>query len=1053
MTDVLVNSIYPVNYFTLPGVDQIQYPDTFWWSSKARFAAVDLDNTNYLAVTDGGLRTAEYLEIDLGRIREINFLNFDVLRAPIDIRVEYDAISTPDRQAIWLPVEKYDNLPFDDYVTYDANNRTAWQNVEYNFSDPKGYMVHTRYLRITFTRRDEGWPANTSSPFRWPVFVKHLRLGRYIAKLRDTVGPLLAQDTPADLDEFVLTSFDSPSTREARQRFVYPGNAQRDDKVPDMLGFGVLINSDSGEPDFDGNVQEVEMAWSVWDLTDDTTPVKLRSGTETGVVTSGLSWLDFYLDDSLIIEGDLDKIYELRVSSRNLFACDTVYTHAPNQLSSKAIPGTLDFTNGSTSIATSVDTTSVVRIGDYLIRSDVPDQTYTVNAVDGVSITINVAYPGATTTGSTGAIVYPFSSYDESLFDYALDASKNLVMRVWADVADEGRDVLGNAYRYVTRKERAKYVHDNTRAGWMSEPVPTPDAIESLYFDVRSRDSENNYIPTLIEAINIAPRTPGVRMNVYWTQQNTTGEAPKITNDWDYLLWTPIQETYTLRRNETIEFPQPVKASFIKLEFTALNPLPFKIPDYPPLPPKLYRRYPTWVEDQFNNSTIRNTVEDWFLRSATPVQTKVLASLRSPVQEFEYKQKEFLAALALGSIQADQLISAGIVDIKDKALIDPITASKVFIQGTDQFQSSLLVAVDQDSILGKLVVERFDPNVLSDPIELPPDAALDDSGTVSTINDRLTESYQNLAQIPMRFNRTARHVYTYEEAEFNKKAYFVGIDEVRFLRNNYVVVRDDALIVDILYDDTLLEENTWESVALTSIPDGSPLYVSYSVNPDITDEVVFFSGFTPMPLSEKGYPARNVLVYSQPNKQGVQYFQTDDYDLSYRYNDDGVLVTYIARSSLGERLTTPLQDVIYVDAATVIGRGFIPSPPTYDEGVVTGVGVAITDDNEGPFLPNYGTGQYGGGDYENMSGDVPDNASVIGHGVPSGIDSVIKIDAGTVIGIGLVDVLYIPDTNTVIGDGNPSGTDNLLWSDSGTVIGVGDGDNGSTLEEYIAGGG
>lgn len=1002
--DLLVNSVYPISYFTLPGVDQPQYPDTFWWSSSDRYAATDPDGFSYLAINDGGFATSEILEIDLGRIREVNFINFDIIRAPVDVRIEYDEISTPERDAIWLPVTPVTGLNFDNYTTFDSSNRTAWQNLEFNFSTEKGDMIHTRYMRFIFTRRDEAWPASTSTPFTWPVFVKHLRMGRYISTLRDAVGPLLTQDTPTDIVAVELPTLISPGSHEARQRFVCPANSERVGVTPNMIGFGVLVQTTvvSVENDDSDNTSiEPAMNWSIWDVTSPSAPVLLRNGVERGVTTPGLSWLDFYLDDKYIIEGDLDKVYELRISSADLFAVNTVFTHDPNTLSNKAIPGVLDFNNASTSVGTSVDTRSVVAVNDYIVRTDQPDIVYRVNAVSAVAITLSSAYTGVTTVNSTGAILYPYSSYDTGTDTYVLDGSKNLVMRVWADVADEGRDVLGNTYRYVTHRERAKFVRDGTKAGWMSEPVPTPDAVESLYFDIRGRDENDDFITTLVEAMSIAPRTPGVRMNVYWSQQNVAGDRPETTTEWDYILWTPIQETYVLRRDEVIEFPQPIKAAFIKLEFTALNPLPFRVPTFPALPPRLYRRYPTWVEDQFNNSKIRATVDDWFLHNSTPVQVKVLATLANPIREFEYKQKEFLAALALGKIKTDQLITSGIVDIKDKALLDPVTSSKVYIQGTDQFESSLLVSVDQDSILGRLVVNRFDPNILTDPVEVPSNAAFDGVGNVSTINDRVSQSYQTLAQVPMRFNRTSRHVYTYEQAEFNKKAYFVGIDEVRFLRNDYTVTRDDILISDILHDDEMLEENTWEKVGLTGIPDGIALYVSYSVNPDTVDEEVFLAGSVPVPLSVTGAPARNVVVYDSPNNQGLQYFQGDDYDLTFGKNPSGELVNYISRSSWAERLASPLQDTTYIDAAIVIGQGVVPLPPTYDAGTVTGIGVAITDENEGPFIPNYGTGIYGGGVYEAMTSAYAETATVIGDGTPSGVTDVLSVDSGTVIGDGV----------------------------------------------------
>jgi len=1005
ITNLLVNNIYPISYFTLPGVDQPEYPDTFWWASNDRYAATEPDGVSYLAINDGGFATSEILEIDLGRIREINFVNFDIIRAPIDVRIEYDEISTPEREAIWLPVTRLPGLNFDNRTTFDSSNRTAWQNMELNFSTAKGNMIHTRYLRLVFTRRDEPWPTSTSVPFAWPVFIKHLRMGRYVNTLRDTVGPLLIQDTPTDLDPVQLPVYISPGSHEVRQKFVYPATSERAGKTPSMLGFGILVQTTASIENVENEDAQPQadptMAWSVWDVTNTAEPLLLRNGVERGVATPGLSWLDFYLDEKYVIEGDLDKVYELRVSSADLFAADTVFTHQPNTLSSKAIPGFLDFNNSSTSVDTSVDVRSVVSVGDFIIRTEEDDQVYRVNALSAVAITLNAPYTGVSTTGSTGAIVYPYSSYDSVNDAYVLEGNKNLVMRVWADVADEGRDILGNTYRYVTHKEKAKYVVDGTKAGWMSEPAPTPDAVECLYFDIRSRNDEDRYVTTLVEALSIAPRTPGVRMNVYWSQQNIEGDRPETTTEWDYLLWTPIQETYTLRRDEVIEFPQPIKAAFIKLEFTALNPLPFRIPTFPALPPRLYRRYPTWVEDQFNNSKIRATVDDWFSNNSTPVQIKVLSSLANPIREFEYKQKEFLAALALGKIDGDQLITSGIVDIKDKALLDPVTASKVYIQETDQFESSLLVSVDQNSLLGKLVVNRFNPNILTDPVEVPPSAIFDGVGNVSTINDRVSQSYQNLAQVPMRFNRASRHVYTYEEAEFNKKAYFVGIDEVRFLRNNYTVQRDDPLIVDILHDDEMLEENTWEKIGLSGIPDGISLYVSYSVNPDTIDEEVYLAGHVPVALSVTGAPARNVMVYTLPGKQGLQYFQGDDYDLTFGKNADGEIVNYISRSNLTERLVSPLQDTTYIDAAIVIGRGFIPSPPTYDEGTVTGIGVGITDENEGPFVPNYGTGIYGGGVYEDMSSAYAETDTVIGDGVPSGATSVLSDDAATVTGNGV----------------------------------------------------
>ena len=37
----LVNGLYPLDYFSLSGTDDINYPDKTWWSSQQRYASED----------------------------------------------------------------------------------------------------------------------------------------------------------------------------------------------------------------------------------------------------------------------------------------------------------------------------------------------------------------------------------------------------------------------------------------------------------------------------------------------------------------------------------------------------------------------------------------------------------------------------------------------------------------------------------------------------------------------------------------------------------------------------------------------------------------------------------------------------------------------------------------------------------------------------------------------------------------------------------------------------------------------------------------------------
>lgn len=959
--NMLVNSIYPVSYFSLPGVDTIQYPDQFWWSSKQRFASVQSNTESYLSQEDGGVLTSEILEIDLGRIREINYINLDVLRAPIDIFVEYDIVSAPDRETSWVSVQPQEELPFDNRVVYDADNKTGWYNADLFFTDPNGYIVHARYLRITFRRRDERWPLSTSSPFKWPVFVKHLRLGRYIAQYADTVGPLLTQDTPADLTEEILDSLDATTSREIRQKFVVPPSSLRGNTVPNILGFGLLIKQTTDVTDF---------GWALYDVTIPDAPSLIRNGTVRGAITGNVSWRDWYLEEQQVVIGDVTRTFELRIYSRDIEAWDTYYT-TNQHLSLTALPGTLDFTLSSNLIDTSEDLTSYLAAGDWIESVDEPSIRQKVASITTTQITAETNWPSPNLTSSANKI-YPFTKWNGvDDYEHGISDNASIVMRVWADIADEGRDVLGNAYRYGVRRDLATYATDRTQAGWMSDPVPSADAVEALYFDVRDKDPDTSeFIYRLIDGMRVAPRTPGVRMNIYSSREALDGDAPETVNEWDNLLWTPVaQNSFILRRNHLIDFPTPIRASYIKLEFTALNPLPWRIPNFPPLPPKKFRRFPTWVEDQFTNSALRNVIEDWFLRTATPVQIEVLESYKNPVFEFEYKEREFLAALALGKVKSSQLINQGLVNVDEKSVLDPTTGSKVWVYDVDQYHNSLLVSVDQNSVLGKAVVARFDPNVVKDPLEhgriaIPTDAI----PTVSSVNNRITESYSHLANMPMRFNRTARHTYREDMAEFNKKAFFVGIDEVTFLRAKYEQKHDDEVITISVYETEFMEESTWSHEYVTSIPDGATVYVSYRIDEiDYEDEPVVLGLYFPITLAGKGGDISNIRVYQYPDEQGLAYFNGDDYVVSQGFDADGVRIYRIARTTLTERLSAPEQTIYFIDAGVVTSRGLVPDAPSYDAGVAIGQTVITAEEALNDYT--FGEGEYGAatGTYERLT--------------------------------------------------------------------------------------
>ncbi len=1173
---MLVGGLYRPELFGLRFTDQLPADATGYWASKSRPAAVDTFGT-YRSASAGGFPTSEYLELDFGRVRQVMGLMLDIIRLPFQITIEYDSISAEDGTHRWIPVTPEADLKFDDLILYEATSTSSFAHCEFYFSNFKGELIHTRYLRIGFNRRDVAWPLNTSLGNPYPAIVKNLRTFRSVSDHKHMAGPLFVSDPTTNSELLQLNIKPDLSTHELTQRFTFPTDATRgtatattsDDIIPSMLGFSFLadisdqlLGSDADETS-DVNILEAKWRWSLWDVTNE---IELDKGLSTGAAHSGRCWIDCYFSRPL--QGDLNTTYEIRLSSRFTTASSGVYLNKPISVPGFQVPSTL--TGERRSRLLIVDDTEVgtglMQVGDYIQavdglnsyevvgigtpggyvsfngasgrididydaalvtdnwsasfwyrrdpgsmagvesvmidNSDIdgngwrisigPDGgsltsalqvtcagvtlydsintadaewhhafvtmdeatgdltlyrdgeevdsdtglTYTPNADTNTKICIGtkwgtdwgnliynegewsdagVRYTGdlddiglydakvspadvldiyeyghggessvAAVTGhgdivafytanddiGSTTLVDEIASYDGTVepsgvsFTGAaqdelvieinrgwreasssrsffivprlthvsdgqrnVDYSRNLVMRMWADVGDSGRDILGNKYRYATRLlDSASRVLDPASPGWMSAPRPSPEAVESLYFDVRQQQGTGQNEHAVIDCIRVAPRTHGVRMHIYYSKDNLHGEAPKLTDHWDQMVWTPVNEVYTLRRDEVIQLPNTIKASYIKLEFTNLRPMPFAVSPFPELPPVEYKRYPTWVENLFENSKVRNAVEDWFVQNETPVQRRILKEIADPIREFEYKQRELFTALSNGVFDDPRILGSGVVDPGTLAFIDPVTNSKIKFTSNTSFRGSLLAAIRDDSLLGKAVRSRA---TTVEPFmrEERPAPAAQRSAFVSTLGDRVTHSFSEIAETPMWFNRRCRHFYRTDKARFNRKAYYVGIRDVEFRRNDFTVEFDDTIIDDELYDDRFVELNSFLREPATSIADGQDVYVSYEIDGvKFSDERVSMDGSTLKDLAEKGV-ATNIEVYSSASKQGVKYNLESDYVVAFIYDVDGDVVTQIGRSDGTEFLEvdpTALQGITFRDSGVTTGIGTVP---------------------------------------------------------------------------------------------------------------------------------
>lgn len=161
-----INGIYPIDYQELPGIPKVKYNDEQFWSSKER--------------TEGD----DYIEVDLGSAKAVNFLAFEATRKPLGIEISYDLLDmAPMRE--FAPVT-VDHSISTTSISYAPGSVNPWTPIEIHFMNPRGGMIFTRFIRIKFAREiNDG----SSSPFvdnlgqRLPysIDIRNLRLGRNVA--------------------------------------------------------------------------------------------------------------------------------------------------------------------------------------------------------------------------------------------------------------------------------------------------------------------------------------------------------------------------------------------------------------------------------------------------------------------------------------------------------------------------------------------------------------------------------------------------------------------------------------------------------------------------------------------------------------------------------------------------------------------------------------------------------------------------------------------------------------------------------------------------------
>lgn len=180
---------------------------------------------------------------------------------------------------------------------------------------------------------------------------------------------------------------------------------------------------------------------------------------------------------------------------------------------------------------------------------------------------------------------------------------------------------LGHIERLTMKEwEASKIIDGEDDTHWKCEPQATSQAVVSCYLDITDGTGQ----PSLIDRLELDPLYSGATMNIYYSNDDTitydisdtSTSTPKI--NYDMKEWVPVQRDYTVQKG--IYHLPPLKAKWLKLEFTNLTPQPY--PTWAEGLKRVVKDYPQWVHQ-------------WYATMSASASESAY-DLKSPISYFEH---------------------------------------------------------------------------------------------------------------------------------------------------------------------------------------------------------------------------------------------------------------------------------------------------------------------------------------------------------------------------------------------------------------------------------
>jgi hypothetical protein len=298
---------------------------------------------------------------------------------------------------------------------------------------------------------------------------------------------------------------------------------------------------------------------------------------------------------------------------------------------------------------------------------------------------------------------------------------------------------------------------------------------------------------TVIDRILVDPITPGAYFNIYYTNEGNPGENE---DQWEGKLWTRVPQTYRMERRETHVLPEPIKAKYLKIEFSHLQARYYAPGDFQQS--IRYKKHPKWVLDYF---LARMQTDAAFLAERVAVVYDAL-DLAYGYYLDDLGQEPQTTIDVNNSVASDVAnFLSNRNDVSDR--IDPVTLDKINLV-LNPYREHPASRGTPNTLLGEYARQTVSPT--DDYAVEAARAQSPASADVSSLNRDRVVVEQNYPV--MFFYLTCRHAYREIEAKFSHdRAYFVGVRQIAFLRDNYMTAFDTGTYIEPAADTQNIERN------------------------------------------------------------------------------------------------------------------------------------------------------------------------------------------------------------------------------------------------------